>query len=122
MVPPPDTLAALQAAAIRFRDEREWAQFHTPKDLALGLTIEAGELAELFLWKTREQATSALRGDLAFRQRLAEEMADVQIFLLYLAQAGGLDLAEAVRAKLAANAVKYPVDKARGSAAKYTEL
>lgn len=122
MAPPPDTLAALQAAAIRFRDERDWAQFHTPKDLALGLTIEAGELAELFLWKTREQATAALRGDLAFRQRLAEELADVQIYLLYLAQAGGMDLAEAVRAKLAANAAKYPVEKARGNAAKYTEL
>ena len=78
MVPPPDTLAALQAAAIRFRDEREWAQFHTPKDLALGLTIEAGELAELFLWKTREQATAALRGDLAFRPGPRRKGADRQ--------------------------------------------
>jgi len=122
MSPPPDTLAALQAAAIRFRDEREWAQFHTPKDLALGLTIEAGELAELFLWKTREESNAAIRGDLDFRRRLAEELADVQIYLLYLAQAGGFDLADAVRNKLAINAAKYPVDKARGSTAKYTEL
>ena len=122
MSPPPDTLAALQAAAIRFRDEREWAQFHTPKDLALGLTIEAGELAELFLWKTREESNAAMRGDLDFRRRLAEELADVQIYLLYLAQAGGFDLADAVRNKLAINAAKYPVDKARGSTAKYTEL
>ncbi len=122
MSPPPDTLAALQAAVIRFRDEREWAQFHTPKDLALGLNIEAGELAELFLWKSREQTTAALKGDPAFRQRLAEELADVQIYLCYLAQAGGLDLSEAVRTKLVLNAAKYPVEKARGNATKYTEL
>lgn len=121
MEPSSDTLAALQAAAIRFRDERDWAQFHAPKDLALGLTVEAGELAELFLWKTREQAAAALR-DEAFRRRLGEEAADVLIFLCYLADAAGLDLAAAARAKLAANALKYPIEKARGSAAKYTEL
>jgi NTP pyrophosphatase (non-canonical NTP hydrolase) len=115
------TLAELQAEAIRFRDERDWAQFHAPKDLALGLTVEAGELAELFLWKSREQAAAAL-GDAAFRRRLGEELADVQVFLLYLAEAAGLDLAAATRAKIAANALKYPVEKARGSAAKYTEL
>jgi NTP pyrophosphatase (non-canonical NTP hydrolase) len=118
----PDTLAELQAAAIRFRDERDWAQFHTPKDLALGLSIEAGELAELFLWKTPAQTEAELRGNPALRQRLAEELADVQIFLLYLAHAGGLDLGTAVRAKLVRNAEKYPVDKARGNSTKYTEL
>lgn len=117
-----DTLADLQAAAIRFRDEREWAQFHTPKDLALGLTIEAGELAELFLWKSPAQTEAGLRSDPEFRQRLAHELADVQIFLLYLAQAAELDLAAAVRTKLALNAAKYPVAKARGNATKYTEL
>lgn len=117
-----DSLADLQAAAIRFRDERDWAQFHTPKDLALGLTIEAGELAELFLWKTAQQAVSALRDDSDFRQRLADELADVQIFLFYLSKAGELDLSAAVRAKIAKNAAKYPVEKARGNAVKYTEL
>jgi dCTP diphosphatase len=122
MTPAHDTLSSLQEAALRFRDERDWAKFHTPKDLALGLTIEAGELAELFLWKTPAQADAALREDAEFRRRLGEELADVQIFLLYLARAGGLDLGAAVRAKLAANAAKYPVEKARGSAAKYTEL
>lgn len=121
MNPSSITLADLQVEAIRFRDERDWAQFHTPKNLALGLTVEAGELAELFLWKTREQAATAL-GDAAFRGRLGEELADVQIFLLYLAESAGLDLAAATRAKIAANALKYPVEKARGNAAKYTEL
>ncbi len=119
---PPDTLAELQSAAIRFRDERDWAQFHTPKDLALGLTIEAGELAELFLWQSQAQSLDALKSDPAFQRRLKEELADVQIFLFYLAQSGGVDLADAVRNKLALNAAKYPVDKARGKATKYTEL
>ena len=118
----PDTLADLQAAAIRFRDERDWAQFHTPKDLALGLTAEAGELAELFLWQTSSQIETALRDDPAFRLRLCHELADVQIFLFYLAKAGELDLAAAVRAKISLNAAKYPVEKARGNATKYTEL
>lgn len=122
MRPDPDTLAELQAAAIRFRDARDWGQFHAPKDLALGLSIEAAELAELFLWKSREQSLEEMGGDPAFRRRLADELADVQIFLLYLAHASGVELADAVRAKLEANAAKYPVDKARGSAAKYTEL
>lgn len=116
-----DTFATLQAAAIRFRDERDWAQFHNPKDLALGLGIEAAELGELFLWKTPEEARRALE-DPTFRQRVADEMADVQVFLFYLAQVGGISLPEAVRAKMDGNARKYPVEKARGNARKYTEL
>lgn len=117
-----DTLQDLQAAAIAFRDARDWAQFHQPKDLALGLTIEAGELAELFLWKTREEARAAIYGDPAFRERLADEMADVLVFLLYLAEDSGLDLGDAVRLKLEKNGAKYPVDRSKGSAAKYTEF
>lgn len=116
-----DTFEALQQEAVRFRDERDWAQFHHPKDLALGLGIEAGELGELFLWKTADEVRAGLV-DEAFRQRLAEEMADVQLFLLYLAEASGLSLPEAVRTKLVLNARKYPVEKARGSARKYTDL
>lgn len=117
----PDAFAELQRAAVRFRDERDWAQFHNPKDLALGLSIEAAELAELFLWKTAGEAEAALR-DPALKQRLAEELADVQIYLLYLAEAAGLSLPDAVRAKIEANGRKYPVEKSKGSAAKYTEL
>lgn len=117
-----DTLQDLQAAAIAFRDARDWAQFHQPKDLALGLSVEAAELAELFLWKSPEDARAAAREDPASRERLADEMADVQTFLLYLAEESGLDLGAAVRRKLEKNAAKYPVEQARGSAAKYTEL
>ena len=111
---------ALRQAAIRFRDERDWAQFHNPKDLAMGLSIEAAELAELFLWKTTDEAREAL-ADEDLRARLADEIADVQIFLLYLADAAGIDLPQAVREKIAKNAAKYPVAKSRGSAAKYTD-
>ena len=116
-----DTFEAIQAEAVLFRDDRDWAQFHLPKDLALGLGIEAGELGELFLWKTADEVRRALEDDV-FRSRLAEEMADVQMFLLYLAEASGISLPEAVRAKLKVNAEKYPVEKARGTARKYTEL
>lgn len=115
------TLDELTRAALRFRDEREWARFHTPKNLAMGLGIEAGELAELFLWKDDDEIRAALE-DPAYREKVAHELADVQVFLLYLAEATGVALGDAVRAKLALNAQKYPVEKARGSAKKYDEL
>ncbi len=117
----PDRFRELQEAAIRFRDERDWEQFHTPKDLALGLQIEAAEVCELFLWKTRAEAAGKLH-DEEFRTRLADELADVQVFLFYLAHAAGIDLPVAVEDKMAKNALKYPADKARGNARKYTEL
>jgi NTP pyrophosphatase (non-canonical NTP hydrolase) len=98
---------------VEFRDQRNWAQFHNPKDLALGLSIEAAELNELFLWKKPEEADPA---------RVREELADVLIFALMLLEKYGLDLEEIVQEKLAANAEKYPADKARNSAAKYTDL
>ena len=98
---------------VEFRDKRNWAQFHNPKDLALGLSIEAAELNELFLWKKPEEADPA---------RVREELADVIIFSLMLLEKYGLDLEEIVLKKLAANEEKYPADKARNSAAKYTDL
>ncbi|MAW59326.1 MAG: nucleotide pyrophosphohydrolase [Planctomycetes bacterium] len=116
-----DTLQELQELVVRFRDERDWEQFHTPKDLVLGLQVEAAELAELFLWRASEQTAEDFE-QAEFRDRLQDELADVQTFLLYLAQAAGVDLAAAVRAKLKKNAAKYPVEKARGSARKYDQL
>jgi NTP pyrophosphatase (non-canonical NTP hydrolase) len=98
---------------IEFRDKRNWAQFHNPKDLALGLSIEASELNELFLWKKPEEAAPA---------RVQEELADVLIFALMLLEKYGLDLEKIVLEKLAANEEKYPADKARNNAAKYTDL
>ena len=116
-----DSITDLQAEVVRFRDAREWARFHTPKNLAMGLGIEAGELAELFLWKDDAEIAAAL-ADPAYRARVAEELADVQVFLLFLAEATGIPLGDAVRAKMKRNDEKYPVEKARGNAKKYDEL
>ncbi len=97
----------------QFRDERDWKQFHNPKDLSLALSIEASELLEVFLWKSAEEA------DL---QKVREELADVFAFAFLLADAYQLDVKEIILGKIARNKEKYPVDKARGSAKKYTEL
>jgi NTP pyrophosphatase (non-canonical NTP hydrolase) len=97
----------------KFRDERDWAQFHNPKDLALALSIEASELLELFLWKTAEQADA---------DKVKEELADVFAYAFMLADKYGLDVAQIMQDKLAKNKLKYPVAKARGSAKKYNEL
>ena len=116
-----DTLIHLQRRVIAFRDERAWRPFHTPKNLAMALAIEAGELQELFLWKDDGEIAAALAEEHC-RARLGEEMADILIFLFYLAEAVGLDLAQAVGAKLDKNRAKYPIEKCFGSAKKYNEL
>ena len=100
-------------ALLDFRDERDWAQFHNPKDLALALNIEAGELLETFLWKTSEQADIG---------KIREELADVFAFAFLLDEECGLDVKQIVLEKIKKNALKYPVEKAKGSAKKYTEL
>lgn len=111
----------LKEMAVRFRDEREWKQFHTIRNLAMGLAIEAAELQELFLWKSDHEAQTLLE-DGAARQRLKEEMADIFIYLLYMSNDCGIDLSEAVMEKIAMNGKKYPVEKSRGSSKKYDEL
>ncbi|NME80330.1 nucleotide pyrophosphohydrolase [Rhodococcus sp. 105337] len=113
------TIDELQAAVRAFTDEREWGQFHTPKNLIMALTGELGELAEIFQWLTPEQADQL---DPQQRKQTSDELADVFIYLLRLADVLDIDLAHAVRSKLASNASKYPVDQARGNATKYTEL
>jgi len=108
-------------AVLRFRDEREWRQFHNPKDLAISIALEAAELLERFQWKTPAEVAIALQ-DEANRRRVGEEIADVLILLISLADAVGLDLVEGARAKRHENARKYPVERARGNARKYHEL
>jgi len=115
------TLADLVAAVARFRDARDWAQFHTPKNLAAATAIEAAELQERFLWKTDAEVDQDL-ADAAKRAGVADEIADVVMFAMLLADRLGIDLAEAVTAKLAANERNYPAELARGNARKYTEL
>lgn len=97
----------------KFRDERDWAQFHNAKDLAMALNIEAAELLEVFLWKTPEQADIS---------SVKEELADVIAFALLLADKYDLDVKQIVLEKMEKNALKYPVEKSKGSAKKYTEL
>jgi NTP pyrophosphatase (non-canonical NTP hydrolase) len=116
-----DTLASLKRQVIAFRDERAWRPFHTPKNLAMALAIETGELQELFLWKEGAEILDLLQSD-PFNTRVREELADIMIFLLYLAEAAGVDLSEAVKAKLVKNQAKYPVSKSFGSNKKYDEL
>jgi NTP pyrophosphatase (non-canonical NTP hydrolase) len=103
----------LQKLLLAFRDERDWAQFHNPKDLALGLSIEASELLEVYLWKNADEADV---------EKVKEELADVFSFALLLAEKYNLDVTQIVTEKIEKNKAKYPVDKARGSAKKYNEL
>lgn len=103
----------LQKALIDFRNERDWSQFHNPKDLALALSIEVAELNELFLWKNPEDAN---------KEKVKEELADVFAYAILLAEKYDLDINEIVASKIQKNAEKYPVDKSKGSAKKYNEL
>jgi len=96
-----------------FRNERDWEQFHNPKDLALALNVEAGELLELFLWKNADEANT---------EKVKEELADVFAFAFLLAEKYKFDVKDIVLEKIRRNGEKYPVDKAKGTAKKYDEL
>jgi len=100
-------------ALVQFRNQRDWEQFHNPKDLALAISVEAGELLELFLWKGAGEAD---------KYKVKEELADVFAFAFLMAERYGFDVMEIVMEKIASNKKKYPVDKARGTARKYNEL
>ena len=106
---------------LEFRVARVWRQFHSLKDLILSLNLEASELLELAQWKP-EAAFEEEAGGEEMRQRLAEECSDVLLYLLLIAERAGIDLQVAAAEKIVANETKYPVVKARGTAAKYTEL
>lgn len=112
-------LESLTAALRQFAAERDWEQFHSPKNLAAALTVEAAELLEHFQWLTEEQSRN-----LAVDQRSAvgEEMADVLLYLLQIADKLEIDLVAAAKDKLVLNAAKYPVASSRGSATKYDAL
>ena len=114
-----DSLRTLLRAALKFRDEREWKQFHNFKDLAVTLALEAAEVLEHAQWKTAAELETYLK---THKEHVADELADVLHVLLLLAEHANIDLGEAFAQKLKKTAKKYPVDKARGSAKKYTEL
>ena len=114
-------LGEIERRVRHFRDERDWKQFHTPKDLAISLSIEAAELLEHFQWKSEAETARDL-ADPARRREIAKEMADVLILLVSAADVMGVDLHAAALSKIAENARKYPVAKAKGRATKYDQL
>jgi dCTP diphosphatase len=115
------TISDLKQRVLAFVQARDWEQFHTPKNLSMALAAESGELMEHFLWATGEQSR-AIVNDPVKRTRIADELADVVIYAIEFANMTGLDIAAAIETKMAANAQKYPVEKARGRSDKYTEL
>jgi NTP pyrophosphatase (non-canonical NTP hydrolase) len=114
-----DSLDELQKALRRFADEREWGQFHSPKNLSAALAVEAGELLEHFQWLTEQQSRDLPPAE---RDAVAAEAADVLLYLIQFCAALDIDLLKAAATKLARNAEKYPVDRARGSSKKYDQI
>jgi NTP pyrophosphatase (non-canonical NTP hydrolase) len=112
-----DSLIELRQKIDAFVNERDWAQFHSPKNLAMAMIVEAAELVEHFQWDTIQESYD-LSADK--RQEVAHELADTFVYLLRLAEVTGIDLIQAANDKIALNAIKYPVDKAKDSNAKYT--
>lgn len=108
-----DSLKQIIAEITKFSNDRDWKQFHNSKDLAVALSIESSELLELFLWKGNEDFN---------RDRLKEELADVFMYALLLAEKNQLDIKEIIFDKIQKNNEKYPIEKAKGSAKKYNEL
>jgi NTP pyrophosphatase (non-canonical NTP hydrolase) len=115
------THSDLLEQVLAFREARDWQQFHTLRNLIVSTTVEAGELLETIQWKT-DQQIDALVADPAQRKHLEQECADVFIYLMLVAHTAGFDLVEAAADKIKLNETRYPVDKAKGSAAKYSQL
>ncbi len=112
-------LDKIQTRIREFRDERDWMQFHNPKNLAISLVLEATEVLEHFQWKSPEQSEAhAVKA----RDEIADEIADVAVYLIELADNLGIDIEQAILSKLDKNSAKYPVEKAKGNSKKYTEL
>ena len=114
------TLKELIEKVIAFRDNRDWEQYHNPKDLAVSLSLEASELLELFQWKDAEEVEGT-KSDEKIRQRIKEELGDIFVYALTLCHTYDFDPSEVVLEKLKLNDKKYPVEKVKGKADKYTE-
>ncbi|MDR2452754.1 MAG: nucleotide pyrophosphohydrolase [Candidatus Accumulibacter sp.] len=114
-------LGELTRALAQFRDERDWARFHTLRNLIVSLNLEAAELLELTQWKD-DAGVAALLADNGGLEALRDECADVLLYLLMIAEKGGFDLLDAAAAKLEKNARRYPVEACRGSSRKYTQF
>jgi NTP pyrophosphatase (non-canonical NTP hydrolase) len=115
------SLIAIKAQVLAFAQERDWEQFHSPKNLTMALATEAAELMEPMLWMRSEDSHLDLLSN-KVRAKIEEELADVFIYAIELANVTGLDIAAIIETKMKRNAEKYPVDKAKGKSDKYTEL
>jgi len=114
-----DRLHEIVRRIIEFRDERDWEQFHDPKNLAEAISIESAELLEKFLWMTTNESRKVNGSEL---DGIKEEVSDIVIFIVYLCNSLGIDLLNEVENKLEINRAKYPVEKSKGSSRKYTEV
>jgi dCTP diphosphatase len=114
----PDSINALRARVTEFVEERDWAQFHSPKNLAMAMIVEAGEVVEHFQWMT-EQESRNLNAEA--KEKVGQELSDTFVYLLRIAEVCGIDLIQAANKKIDLNAKKYPIEKVKGSNAKYTE-
>ena len=120
MAPKPrKSLDDLQKSVVKFRDERDWKQFHNPKDLAISLVLEAAEVMEHFQWKNKEEIEAHLK---RHQVDVADELSDVLYWVLLIANDLGIDLNKALDKKMIKNETKYPVEKSKGNHRKYTEL
>lgn len=111
----------IKSRILEFARQREWEQFHSPKNLAMAIAAESGELLEHFLWMDSDASRNCRRDPRVFG-KIRQEIADILIFAIEFANMTGMDIAEAIEEKIALNEEKYPVEKARGRSAKYTEL
>ncbi len=114
-------LEDLIAKALKFREERNWKQYHSAKNVALSIVLEAAELLEIFQWKTDDEA-KALLTDPVQRENIADELSDILLYSILMSHDLGIDILKAADKKIDKNAKKYPADKVRGKAVKYTEL
>ncbi len=105
----------------KFRDERDWKQFHNPKDMAEALVIESSELLELFLWKSQKESEKSIKSR-KFFEEVSDELADIALFIFEFADNFGIDIENAIEKKMRKNAQKYPIHKSKGIATKYTRL
>jgi dCTP diphosphatase len=113
------TLDTLKKEFKKFIDERDWNQFHSPKNMSMGLAIEASEFMEFFLWSDTQESFKIFEQK---REAIEQEIADIAIFIFMICEENNVDLASAMRKKMVLNAQKYPVEKAKGKSTKYTEL
>lgn len=114
-------LAAIKARVLSFAKERDWEQFHAPKNLSMAIAAEAAELMEHFLWQSPEQSRSDVE-EAKLRTKIEEELADIFIYAIEFANVTGIDIAQIIEKKMQLNAEKYPVEKAKGRSEKYTDL